>query len=232
MTEKPARKRRWLRFSLKTLLIVILLVGGLLGWIAKEMAQAERQRRAVEAIEKAGGYPFYDYQWPREEAMKGGSFGIGEGHPPGPQWLTNLAGQDIISDVVAIIGPDDGRFNDKDLEHLKGMINLEFLSFSRTQITDNGLEQLSGLSNLLYLSLNEAQVTDAGVKHLKGLTKLERLRLSDTEITDAGVEHLKGLTRLKYLDLESTHVTNEGINELRKALPNCEILWEPRYNQP
>ena len=62
MTDKPARKRRWFRFSLRTLLIVVMLLSLPLGWLAMKMIQAERQRRAVEAIQEAGGEVFYDWE--------------------------------------------------------------------------------------------------------------------------------------------------------------------------
>ena len=49
-------RRRWLQFSIRTLLVLVtLLCVALSLWIVP----AERQRRAVEAIEKLGGIVFY-----------------------------------------------------------------------------------------------------------------------------------------------------------------------------
>jgi len=51
---------------------------------------------------------------------------------------------------------------DADLEHLKGLTGLQYLSLGGTQVTDGGLEHLSGLTALRWLELSDAQVTDAG----------------------------------------------------------------------
>ena len=48
--------------------------------------------------------------------------------------------------------------------------------------------------------------------------------MSDIQITDAGLVHLKGLTGLQTLNLAGTKVTDAGVAELKKALPNCEII--------
>ena len=51
---------------------------------------------------------------------------------------------------------------DADLEHLKWLTGLQYLSLGGTQVTDGGLEHLSGLTALRWLELSDAQVTDAG----------------------------------------------------------------------
>src|SRR5688572_12050313 len=59
MTAKP--KRRWYQFSLQTLLVVVtLLCIGPGGYVAYEQRKARKQKAAVKAIEKLGGYVEYD----------------------------------------------------------------------------------------------------------------------------------------------------------------------------
>ena len=53
-TSKP--RRRWLQFSLRTMLVLMLVLGVAFGWFAYKVEQARAQREAVEAIEKLGGY--------------------------------------------------------------------------------------------------------------------------------------------------------------------------------
>ena len=55
MGAKP--RRRWLRFSLGGLLVMMLLVSGRLAIWSND---ARHQKRAVEAIERAGGYVTFD----------------------------------------------------------------------------------------------------------------------------------------------------------------------------
>jgi hypothetical protein len=57
---------------------------------------------------------------------------------------------------------------------------------------------------------------------------MNRLLLPMLASTDAGLANLKGLTKLQSLNLWGTQVTDAGVKKLRRALPNCKILWKPR----
>jgi hypothetical protein len=59
----PKRRRRFLQFSVRTLLVFVLLVSIGMSWFAVKMQKARRQREAVEAIVKAGRLVAYDYQY-------------------------------------------------------------------------------------------------------------------------------------------------------------------------
>ena len=85
-------KRRRFRFSLRTLLVVFLVLGLGLGWFAYKMRQAERQRRAVEGIEEVGGRVWYDYELEAHQRGKAPE-------PPAPAWLRELIGDDLFADV-------------------------------------------------------------------------------------------------------------------------------------
>ena len=54
--------RRFLQFSLRTLLVVVLLVSIGMSWLAVKLERARRQKEAVRTIEKAAGWVVYDYQ--------------------------------------------------------------------------------------------------------------------------------------------------------------------------
>lgn len=213
-SQPPKPKRRWYRFSLRTLLVVILLLSVLLGWFALKLRQAERQRRAVEAIRKAGGTVFYDYQFHEES---GTTTGVRES--PVPAWLRELIGEDFFASVAGV-GFHDPEWSASD---------------SRPTTVDDAdavLEHVAGLTGVVCLRLYANQVTDVGMEHLRGLTRLRYLDLSYTQVTDAGLEHLKGLTELGLLQLHGTDVTEEGSEELRKALPDCHISWVEEGGPP
>jgi len=61
--------------------------------------------------------------------------------------------------------------------------------------------------------------------HFRKLSQLRRLDLDGTQVTDSGLENLRGLTQLRDLNLNGTDVTDAGVQLLRKALPNCQIVW-------
>ena len=99
------------------------------------MREAERQRKAVEAIRKAGGWVFYDY-----ECSEDGGTVVGA-EPPAPAWLRKLVGDDFFSDVVGVLvdSADDG---DLALNHVSGLTELEWLWILGTQDTGEHIEEL------------------------------------------------------------------------------------------
>lgn len=234
-------KRRWGRYSLRTLFILVALASLGFGWLGYKVRQAQRQKEAVEAIEKLGGAVMYDFQFDSN-----GKFN-GKATPPGPAWLRKLLGDHLFVNVVRVELFGNTQVTDGDLVHLQELEKLETLNLSITQVTDAGLVHLEGLNQLRELNLSDTQVTDAELFHLQGLDQLERLYLSITPVTDAGLVHLRGLNqlrdlvlsdtqvtdnglfqlqglkKLKYLSLEHSHVTDKGCQELQKALPNLEI---------
>jgi len=152
-------KRRRFRFSLRTLVLVLLSFG--LGWLGMKLREAERQRRAVEAISEAHGWYYYDYEWDES-----GEYISGQ-QPPAPEWLTKLVGVDFFSDVVAVSVPYRRIVDDVFLEHLKELTKLESLNLSGTQVTDEGLQDLNGLTELRSLRLFDTHVTEEGIKELQ-----------------------------------------------------------------
>jgi hypothetical protein len=226
--------RRLLRFSVRGMIVVVLLVGGWLGWIVRS---ARIQRVAVAAIKVAGGSVWYDWEW-----HNGRKF---PGKPWAPEWLVGAIGVDYFGRVAGVRYSPYSRvrladlkslsdlsdldlsftdFTDDELANLAGLTNLQTLNLEATQITDAGLIHIGGLTKLETLYLNNDRITDAGLSHLAGLAKLSRLGLlRDTQATDSGLRHLERLPNLIYLDLRGTQVTGAGANELRRALPKLTI---------
>lgn len=238
------RSRRYLRYSLRSLLVVATVVAVLLGY---KVNQVSRQRRAVRALLTERAIIMFDYQLDAAQASA-----------PGPSWLTSWLGDDYFAHVQTVSflvpfmgGPtsdnitdellvelrslprlevlileDCDRITDAGLRHLTGLRRLQELRLSRTKVTDDGLDSLSNMRQLKSLHLEETALTDDGLAKLAHLQQLEELWLLDTAVTDAGVEHLAKLRSLRELDLTWTQVTPQGVERLRTALPDCEI-YEP-----
>ena len=73
----PNPKRRFLRFSLRALLLFVVVLSVPLGWFAWEMQRARRQRVAVDRIWELGGEVFYDYKFDEN-----GTWTVGLAEPP------------------------------------------------------------------------------------------------------------------------------------------------------
>ena len=86
------RRLRWFQYSLRTLLLVMLMASVGMSWFAVKMQWVRRQREAVEVITRLGGFVTYDWR----------SDGSGL-EPPGPAWLRNLLGEDFFGEVVEVL---------------------------------------------------------------------------------------------------------------------------------
>ena len=110
--------------------------------------QADRQKQAVEYVQKLGGRVHYDCE---RAYWKGG-----DDRPPDP-W----------SNVVCI-DLNNSRVTDADLIPIvRATPELTYLYLDQTQITDSALEQLGGLDHLYCVTLRRTRVTDVGIKKLK-----------------------------------------------------------------
>ena len=226
MTDKPKPKRRWLQFSLRTMMLVVTVFCIWMGFYVK---QVREQRIAIEAIlELDGSISYYDYE---DGYLTTRSYV--------PAWLRQFFGEDYFSSVVEVgltdlnvyhkvraglpVRSDDIAITDADLAHVKRLTKIRRLSLSYAQISDAGLAELRDLTTLRFLDLQSSRITDGGLVHLTHLTKLKFLGLGHTEVTDAGLEKLKGLTNLQTLLLSNTQVTDAGLANL-EGLTNLQVL--------
>jgi hypothetical protein len=177
----PHPWRRLLRFSVRGLIVFVVVVGAGLGWIVR---QAQIQRDAVAAITRAGGWAAYDWQW------RGGKM-ISEGTPWAPGWLVDLIGVDYFDHVTAVGFPETSGVTDATLAHVGSLTRLQVLYVNSPSLSDAWLVHLKGLTKLSGLDLSGTHITDAGLAHLKGLIKLTNLSLFGTQVTDAGAKELK-----------------------------------------
>jgi hypothetical protein len=229
----PKRKRRWYQFSLRTLLIGVLIVAIPCALLGRRIERKGREREAIAAIQETA-FVEYDYL-----------YNVDHADPPGPAWIRSFLGDDFFAEVSGLyfdhyVG-DKVLENLRDLRHLKrlwlvganitdnGLLNLqavselEELNLSYATVTNAGLGHLDGITGLRELTLNNTAVGDGGLIHLKGMTDLRTLLLSNTAVCDVGLASLKRLSRLECLDLSYTRVTDAGVNSLQAALPNCKI---------
>jgi hypothetical protein len=164
--ETPTRRPWWsyVRFSLRGLIVLVLVFGGWLGWLVRT---AHVQRDAVAAIRKAGGSVTYDWAWKDGQP-------IPNGRPWAPRWLVDWLGADYFGSVICV---SDGtsEWSDADLVPIGHLGRLEKLALNSRRLTGTGLAHLKGLTNLQSLNLYDSQVGDAGLVFLEGLTQLRSL---------------------------------------------------------
>jgi hypothetical protein len=118
-TAKP--NRRWLKYSMRVLLVFVLLVSIPGGWVAVEMRQTRREREAAAAISKLGGILYW-------------------AEPSMPRWFRSLLGDDFS--YVFLVNLSNSNVNDAGLESLKGFSKLHELDLEGTKVTDEGIKKL------------------------------------------------------------------------------------------
>ena len=169
---KPRRKRRWFQFGLGTLFGLVTLMAV---WLGALVNRAERQLRAVAAVQRLGGDVAY----------------ADEGLSWMPKWLRAWAREGYFQTVTAVSLMHVTQVTDADLTHLEGLTGLQLLWLHDTQVSDAGLEHLKGLSAIQELDLSNTPVSDAGLKHLQRMSSLKRLWLINTRVTDEGIAELR-----------------------------------------
>ena len=236
----PPRSLRqsWLRhprFSVRGLLMLVLLIGGCLGWIVRIVRSAQTQREAVATVNEAGGDVLYDWQFNDGKALYGRE-------PWAPDWLVNCLGPDYFGHVTGVVfgskpsllssssrlvdlrtfprlqllifdgpTPTDGA-----LSQLKDVKSLQDLYISCTDLTDGQLAKLTELTSLESLEISSnKRLTDAGLASVKGMKRLSRLWLRGSRFTDAGLAHLSAMTNLSELYLDETQITDAGLVHLK-----------------
>lgn len=164
--EKPRRKRRWLRYSLRTFLLLLTVFAV---WLGLLVNRVNKQRETVNWVKEMGGTVYYDFQWDLEEPY---SMPF-PGKPPGPDWLRELIGVDYFADVLIVV-LDDTRVSD--ITPLQNLPHLNALSLRGSPVSD--IEPLSDLTELDWVILKETNVTD--LTPLVGL-KIIRIGLDDDQ---------------------------------------------------
>jgi hypothetical protein len=225
------RGRRWLAYSVRTMLVLILAIAVCLGW----WVNSSRNQRAVVAAVRA-----YDvaanisYDNERFDTPGNAMGGMGFTKEIRPWWLPasleRRLGRDYFYNVDTVAfgqgpaAPGAARRGEilREVARLRRLRQL-VLYFS---VSDVDIANLVGLRSLERLELGEdcPELTDVSLRTLSRISSLEALEIHDAPITDAGLVHLGKLPQLKSLALGKAQtfspvgnrltITGEGIASL------------------
>jgi hypothetical protein len=229
-------KRRWLQFSVRTCLLVLLIAGVVFGLIANH---AHRRKSALTLIRANGGRirfgPETDPNW--YEKLLRQFFGAETYQPvrtinmlTGPrsgekkQLPDNFLGQLSSLPEIASLGLENTVIAESDWRNIAKFRKLESLLLGRSNITDEGVKYLSQLPELDELSMGDTKgITDAAIPFISKLPKLTNLKLGSTNITDQGLRALSPVSKLDILELPNVKVTSHGVESL-KNIPSLTIV--------
>ncbi len=216
----PSPRRRWFRISLRGLMILILVVGAVVGWMAQTI---RTQRQAVAAVQAAGGFVRYDWQI---EILPNTFIGPLPGtDPSAKRWVRRWLGDELFQSVeqvslfdlrsaatlaaisrfdrLEILVINDKTGDEVDYGALRRLHRLAALHLDGPGLTDTKLAAVCEIGSLRSLVIERCHATDAGFAHLARLRNLTHLTLYDTpNLTDAGLARtLAEMPRLRSLDL-------------------------------
>ena len=229
-------RRRWLRFSLRGLFVVVTV---LCVWFGYETTRARKQSAAVTKLKKLGVFIRFDYDYDPNGVQ------IPNAEPWASVWLRETLGEEYfrsvvtvdatfpsfekaerrtraaleeignLTDLTALEVGGNSFVTDDGLVHLANLKKLRTLYLYRTEIAGPGLLHLSRMKYLRALFLQNTPMTDAGLAHLQSNTGLTWLQLNGTKITDKGLPNLSRLISLEMLNLSNTAITDAGLEKLR-----------------
>ena len=222
---------RWLRFSLRALLVFTFVIGIWLGWLTNS---ARKQQRAAAWVNDHRGSVYYDFDMIKDAH---GNW-IAESNDPGWKWipLPHAWKSPVVIDCewnvtgAALFGAPSN------IQPLADLTRLEFLAVSGKQLSDikplarlrslrelrllgpiTNIDALASLDNLATLSLYTGDVDLAPLAKLQGIRKLHL----SSAISD--LAPLKKLPQLKTLYF-STSPSADQIEWCARHLPHCKVV--------
>ena len=194
-------RRCWLRFSLRTLLVIVSIVCAVaalspLARIYQEwviVAQIQARGASVVMVKKSK-----------------------------LSWIAEAIGAEPITYATRV--DFHSAVSDADLEATAKLQDLLAVCSEQESVAEPGLKHLLKRPNLMILGLDSPSITDAGMDAVGQLSALQILSLRGTTLTDAGVGRLRSLDHLKWLDLRESNVTDLEYGFL-SATCHLDELW-------
>jgi hypothetical protein len=201
-------RKKWRRFSLRTLFILMTLCCLFFGLWAAYVNPYRLQQQSLAAVNRLQG-----------------NSAIAPADGPGwHRWLvTSLLGKDAFVQVTEV-DLNNKNADEEALRSLGGLIYIRKLSLDYTPITDDGIATLRSMKKLQNLSLRYTNISDRAAQHIATLPELSNIFLTGTKITDAGVDDLAKLRSIDELYIRWTRISNAGADRLAAALPNCDVF--------
>ncbi len=155
--QSPARPARRWQFSLRGLLVAMVLLGAVGGWLGSHVQRSVAQRRAVDRLQRAGAEVTITVAGP----------------PALRRWLG-----DRWFERADIVTFRQSRCDDATLADVALLPGLRVLQIDSPNVTDAALVALAGHDGLQQLWVAGTQITPAGLAGLRGLDGLDTVGLS------------------------------------------------------
>jgi hypothetical protein len=226
--DKPSTAwRPGLRFSLRSLVLLVLFAAVGLGVYSWGLRRARRQAPAVDTLRTFGATVTYDFGGTYSEKLNAPRRPISKPSPY-PTWLVDWLGIDFFHDVTEVHCESSIVLSTQDAnvfwDAIAQLPRLTHLEASGGMTQPENILQLARHDQLTSLALRFGNSTPSDFAVLQKLPRLARLDLSDAPISD---EHLRVIGKsqsLKLLDLHHARITSAGLQAVAE-MPQLEHLW-------
>ena len=219
------------RFSLRSLLLFMLLAGVVLGFAARLHSRGSRQRQVLVVASKAGGRVRYDFECYSESPYYAAQ-----------RWLAPRIGPDLVGNVLILnfdsASPRRWRtslpqvtelqsiqyfsaccsgLEPADIEQLGQLRQLKELHFQYAQDLPD-LRPLANLPHLELLGVNSCRrVTATKLQALRSLPRLKKIDLCNSDAADEILPLLAEFPALEELHVEASQITATGLTQLKSS---------------
>lgn len=205
-------RRRWLRFSIRALLVLVTLICILLGWLGREIYQHHQRRAMFSRIEVSGGDVFADLD----------AFHYGPTLTFSEQLLTWWYGSEVYLLQIDTVQLRDGN-QDVLLSDLAALHTVETLTLENVAITDETVRVLQQMKSLKDLNIISHTITPGELSRLAAIPTFHDLRLGLDAANNANLAVVKPLASLSSLVLIEGPLTDEGLRSLQ-GTPNLAAI--------
>jgi hypothetical protein len=212
-----SKQCRGCQFSLRTMLLGVLLISVVLAVVAPFVRFVGTQRRFYGLVEQVGNdIASLELRRPADVPPDQWKRAV--------DWTRNLIYQVYFSPIDS--DPDSlEQLRDQLRQKLNGPVDLRTLQWIWEHCENAPRQGAVWAINFRDVRLlTKEPITDDDIPYLWSLDRCVYLVLDNTLVTDEGLKHLMGRQNLKYLSFRNTRVTDDGLQRLQQTLPGCRIV--------
>jgi len=222
-----ARLRAGMRFSMRTMLAVMLVAAVFFAWFGWRLRKSQRQAHAVAVLQGLGAAYAYDFQTyeyelkgPMNRTVRSVKPVAVAGQSPYPRRLHKLLGVDFLHNVTRVHLETSYRLSEEDIDRLWDALgnlpDLIYLEASGPVTRPGTIQRLRDPRRLQRLALRWANIGDEDLAVLARMPRLAELNLNETPVTDAGMNHVGQTHSLKMVELHHTKISDESLRDIAR----------------
>ena len=231
-TSPPTPRRRWRRFSIRGLMLLMLVIGALLAFVVKDLIEAREEQAIISKLSEVRvSITFVHDMGENPDQLPGNPFLraiLGENYKVRlyEARMTEPIGEETILRLpnlrhLEILELRNEKLSDRSVDALARIPRLRRLTFHWIEITPEQLRRLAQSDSIEMLSLDRRSSTDAHLAQLPLFPNLEEVSLwqlynpvtgkQSVATTDNGIKSLANIKGLKSLAVsEAPNITDEA----------------------